>query len=431
MISSKCGLIKLVGRGPFRAQDPLSFSLGIQSAELSRILNISNTSKAGGGGEDFEKALAATLGETAERYSMLFFDKDEMVHATYRDVADYAPHPDILRLYSREQCDDPARRARLDYFDEDSRIRWVWGHSLTSGEPRLVPAPLVYLNYPFDDDEAAIGRNASTGLAAGLTVEEALLTGLCEVIERDTFTLSWMHRRVGPQIVLDDPELKHKTEHRFHADHPAVDLKIFDTTIDLPVLSVFGVLRRPAEFGPALCVAAVSHLDKRVAIGKCLRELGQSLPFFRYLFPQLEDWEPNEDHTDLVSFDHHCMLYNKRPDLIPKTMAFVDEARDTVLFSELPDRSTGRPLGDLEKLISSLAERDFEVIAIDITTEDILDVGLRVVRVVVPGLMPMHGNHNTRYLGVKRLHEIPRQMASKQSGWIPGAPINPDPHPFP
>lgn len=427
MISSKVGVVRRVAHGLYRTQDPSTFAMGIIASDLSRFSEIVNTSKGGGGGDRLEAAMAATIGEAAERYCMLFYDKAEMVHAAHRDVAADAVHPDCARLYSREQIEALGPDTRMRYFTEDTVIRWVWGWSLTHRCRRLVPASLVYMNYKFDEDEAAIGRNASTGLAAGLTVEEAILTALYEVIERDAFTICWLRRRPGRRIVVDDDELGAWLRQRFYTDHPLVDVRIHDVTLDVPVPSCFVVMCRPAEFGPAVCVGSASRLDPRQAVRKCLLEAGQGIPYFRFLLAQLKDWQPAPDFSDISSFDHHCVFYLKRPDLVPEAFAFLKQAEERPL-SSLPDRSTGRVLGDIVHCVELLREAQLEVVVVEITTPDILDVGMRVVRVVVPGMVPLHGVHRYAFLGAQRLHVGPGRLGP--DGQDDGS-FNPYPHPFP
>jgi ribosomal protein S12 methylthiotransferase accessory factor len=429
-VSPKVGLVKTLQQGVTLAQDPALFALGLGLQDLSRFSGILNSDKAGGGGELAERALVATIGEAIERYCTLFYDKEEMVRGTARELSPHVVDPDLIRYFSREQIEQIGKRVG-SYFTEDSTTYWVWGTSLTSGEARLVPASQVYLNYELDDDEVVPGRNASTGLAAGTTIEEAILTGLFEVVERDCFTLSWLHRHLGPRIAVDDPELERVLYERFYVGHPSVDLAFYDITLDIPIPSLFAVLRRPAEYGPALCVTSVARLSMKDAIRKGLCELGQELPYLRFLRHQLADWEPLPDHSDVVTFDHHFTLYSKRPDLAKKAMAFCDRVEEEVPLSQLPDYRTGRALGDIERCVAVLAEQGYEVIVVDITTEDVRELGWCVVRVLVPGLVPLHGHHRRPYLGLPRLREIPDKLRWAENGWDPKAGLNPDPHPFP
>lgn len=190
LISPKVGLIRALAHGEYRTQDPVTFALGSRVADLSRVSELISVNKAGGGGETIEMALAATIGEAVERYCTLVYDSDDMVLASWRDEPDAAVHPDLLRLFTKEQVAARPPTSRLAHFTETTRLRWVWCHSLTHGVPCLVPAPLVYLSYEPGADEGFIGRNASSGLAAGATPEEAILSGLHEVVEGDVFTLS-------------------------------------------------------------------------------------------------------------------------------------------------------------------------------------------------------------------------------------------------
>jgi len=430
LISRRVGILRAVGPAVTYAQDPAVFSAGTVSSQLSLSPRISNPGKAGGAGETLEASLAAAIGEAVERYSMLFYDKSQMILASYRDLGEPAVPPDLLRLHSRQQVDDPRRSGKLAYFDGDSRLRWMWGWSLTHDRARLVPAALVYLGYDVGPEEAAIGSNASTGLAAGLTQEAAILSGLYEVVERDAFALSWLFRQVRRKVLVDDAELEAKLQTAFAIDRSSVSLDLFDLTFDIPMTSMLAVLRRPAEFGPALCVGAAARLSPRDAARKSLLELGQGLPYLRVLMAQGSGWVAQEDFANLTSFDHHLMLYNQQPNLVAAALAFYDSAREEPM-SSIPDSSTGRLKGDVERCVDLLGQAGYEVIVVDLTTPDLREAGFSVVRVLVPGLVPLHGDHALPYLGVARLRELPWRL-----GWVdrkqdPLASLNPLPHPFP
>ncbi|MFP5288282.1 MAG: YcaO-like family protein, partial [Thermoanaerobaculia bacterium] len=170
-VSPKVGLMQNIQQGVNLAQDPELFAMGVGLQDLSRFSGVLNSDKAGGGGELAERALVATMGEAIERYCTLFYDKEEMVRGTARELAPDVVDPNLIRYFSRGQIEQNGRRGE-SYFTEDSPTYWVWGTSLASGEARLVPASQVYLNYKRDDGEVLPGRNASTGLAAATTIEE-------------------------------------------------------------------------------------------------------------------------------------------------------------------------------------------------------------------------------------------------------------------
>jgi ribosomal protein S12 methylthiotransferase accessory factor len=430
LISPKVGLIRRVVDTRYQAQDPVVFAAGVLPADFSRCLSDGQALKAGGAGDDAATALMAAIGEAAERHCANFFDRDDMVFGAFRDLAEDAVSPDLLRLFSREQIERFGPRGP-DYFDESSRIRWVWAYSLNERRPRLVPASLVYLTYRPTEGEAKIGLNASTGLAAGATREEAILGGLLEIVERDAFTISWMHRQAGRRIEVDDDGLQRALRTRLWADRPSVDVKIFDLTNDLQIPVVFLVMRRQAEFGPVACVGTAARVSPRQALRKCMVEAGQNFPYFRYLMDSEKNWQPAPDYSNLINFDYHCLNYLKRPELVPQAFAFCDQCTDRVALSELPDRSADRVLANLEHCVARLGEAGYNVIVADITTPDIAAVGLSVVRVIVPGLVPLHGQHPRPFLGVRRLFEVPFRLGWDKRGWSPEDGLNPFPHPFP
>lgn len=431
LVSSRVGVLKHVGHGCYHAQDPATFAMGVSASDISRFSETVNPSKGGGGGEVLLHALAATIGEAAERYCMFFYDKNEMILAPHREVAEHAASPDYLRLYSQKQIEGLGPNARVTYFDENTPVRWVWGYSLTTQTPRLVPASLVYMNYQFGEDEPVIGRNASTGLAANLTIEEAILTAIYEVVERDAFTICWLSRRPGRKITIDDEGLLGLLRKKFHYDHPKVEARVFDITLDVPIPSVFVMIKRPAEFGPAICVGSTSRLSPVAAVHKGFLEAGQGIPYFRFLLAQLKDWEPSDDYLNVTSFDHHCVFYLKRPDLVPEAFAFLDRAEAEVPLSSMPDRSTGRVLGDINLCVDMLREAGLEVIVVEITTPDIRDVGMRVVRVLIPGMVPLHGVYKYPFLGSKRLSDFPLRTSPARGDIADDLEFNPHPHPFP
>jgi ribosomal protein S12 methylthiotransferase accessory factor len=116
------------------------------------------------------------------------------------------------------------------------------------------------------------------------------------------------------------------------------------------------------------------------------------------------------------------------PELIPKVQ-FV-ERPPTQSLGKLPSRSTGTITGDIAVCLDALTSKGFDVLVVDLTTRDVAEAGFRVARVLIPGLQPLHGDHRFRFLGGKRLYQVPRvlgypqECTTEESLW-------PWPHPFP
>lgn len=89
--------------------------------------------------------------------------------------------------------------------------------------------------------------------------------------------------------------------------------------------------------------------------------------------------------------------------------------------------TTGDSGQDLAFLVQRLKQAGCDVIAVECTTDEAHDVGFRVVRVIIPQLMPLSFTHRARYLAHPRLYEAPARMGLPVHG---EADINPNPQPF-
>jgi ribosomal protein S12 methylthiotransferase accessory factor len=441
LLSHKVGILRDLGSGVYYPGDPRSFVMGNHSTDPARLgAGVGYLrDRSGSAGLTLERALAASIGESAERYCMRFYGSEHLVFGSYDDLKhEYRlVHPDLARLHNEAQIlakggpKSPGGYGRVTVFTTSSKVKWTWGYSLTAKKWTLVPAFLVYLPYKTSPGEERTGWNSSTGLAAGNTLEEAILSGIYEWVERDAFITCWLNRFVPREITVDLPETQTLLDTRYQIKHPKVQLKIFDTMLDIQIPSSFVWMIRPIEFGAVTFVGAASRLRPAAAVEKALVELAQCVPYCRYNLTRMADWTPKPDFSDVRSFEEHSVLYLKRFDLVDEAFKFCRDVDRQVGLSEIPDRSTGSVLGDINVCVEEIARHGYEVVVVDITTPDVREAGLRVVRVVVPGLANMHGNHNWPCLAVQRLYDIPIKLGWDRFGWDASAGLNPLPHPFP
>jgi ribosomal protein S12 methylthiotransferase accessory factor len=183
---------------------------------VARVHGDSNTWEAEAGmlssgkGTTDDDARASALCEALERYSGGFNGDEPRRSATLAELGDAAIHPNAYMNFSatqyaeRERWNAQARSFRTyvpEPFDARERIEWspVW--SLTNERERLVPTALCY--YGAHGPGARFCVADSNGNAAGNTIEEAILHGLLELVERDHVALWWYNRLPLPGVDLD------------------------------------------------------------------------------------------------------------------------------------------------------------------------------------------------------------------------------------
>ena len=371
-----------------------------------------------------EGAEAASIGEALERYSASFVASDRLVV----DSADRLPgavDPERFALFHDTQLADPTFPFRS--FRRETIVSWVAGYALPGGAPAYLPAQLVFLAWGRGvSGEERIAYSTSSGLACGATMEEAVLTGLLEQIERDAVMLTWYDRLSLPLLDWSrDPELA-RLDARYFAptglEYSAVDLSVF-----FGVPTVLGVVHgAPGALG-ALGVGAASTPTVGVAWRKALAEAFTVRRWVRdHAFERPED--ADRPAAEIEGFDGHTIFY-AHPDRAARA-AFLDcspERRDT---RDVPPLAGSNVLELIEAACDRLATRRVSAYAVDVTSPDVRGGGFHVVKVIAPELCQLDAVERARFLGSRRLYR-----AAHEAGLLPRpltpVDLNPDPHPFP
>jgi ribosomal protein S12 methylthiotransferase accessory factor len=377
----------------------------------------------GGAAGTAQGAVAKALGEAVERYCAAIYRSDDLIYSCYGDLREPATPPDSYALYTSAQYDAPGFPWRP--FGSDTTVAWTRGTSLVTGRRTLVPAAYVYVPYRYrrSRSEAPITQPISTGLACGTSLEDATLTALCEVIERDAFTITWQARLSRPRIRVDSlPTGLIALLDRFQSVGLTVHLVDITTDIACPTVLTIAEGFRPTS--PAVAVAAAAHPDPDIAVRKSLEELAHTRKFadqcMDFLPPVPVDVENEHPAVD----DQRAHLRFYCPQEAKPLARFAWASTDEVCLRHI--RTTaGRTL---DALVADVAATGQDVIALDLTTSDVAELGLHVVRVVVPGCHPLHMGHAFRCRGGDRLATVPIRLGA--SDWSPEL-ENPYPHPFP
>jgi ribosomal protein S12 methylthiotransferase accessory factor len=90
----------------------------------------------------------------------------------------------------------------------------------------------------------------------------------------------------------------------------------------------------------------------------------------------------------------------------PARFAFANQNPN--VKSELPPCAEGD--SPLEWIVGRLAGLGMEVFVVDVTSPEVREFGVVVVKVIVPELMPITFSHSVRYLGHPRLYTAPAKL---------------------
>jgi len=418
LVNNHVGIISHLQEVRGQAGEPEFFHYYSKACNTQAFSQQTNFVEAGGASAHRSVAMAKAIGEAVERYCSAIFWKEDFPLEPYSTASFKCIHPDEFALYSDEQLMQPG----FPYvpFLARTPIRWTQTVDSSSGEIWHVPASMVYLPYLYDAElgEAAIAQSISTGLACHTSKTGAAISALCEVIERDAFTITWQAMLQACPVHVDSlSEDNQDLVRRFEMTGGTV--RILNLTLDHGIPAILTILMHLSEELPAFVFSASAHLNPEVAVRKSLEELAHT----RRLGVELK----HQNHQPTRKQDAHVKLYTNP--VSQPAVEFLLKSDDWIDFTKLPNLSSGDADEDLAIISQRISAAGFKPLLKDVTTPDIEGLGLCVVRAVIPGFHPLFMGHHVRALGGWRLWNIPQQLGyvgiSKEAG------DNPAPHPFP
>lgn len=253
----------------------------------------------------------------------------------------------------------------------DEAIYWTHGWSLFSQEKVILPFNFCYANTPFEDKFTNFFHN---GGSAGNCIEEAILQGIFELIERDAVAIWWYNKLGCPRVDFSavSPLLLRQIEEQLS---PEYDVWVLDLTQDIkvPVMCAVSQHRVSGEFA----LGFGCHLDSTISCQRALTEL----------FQLIEIKDNNTSPFQLSQINAEAYLYGDQNNL-HKLMP------SELLSSDLKD--------DIDYCLAELKKIDLDIIVIN-NSRAVL--GLSSVKVIIPGLC-----HIFPYFGLDRLYQVPVDM---------------------
>lgn len=387
---------------------------------------------------NYEQAEVSAIAEALERYAgMRPTGKRTTVRASYRELGVQALDPRELGLHSEEQYSLPGYP--YTQYSDDLVCNWVWGYSFQHQRPLLVPERCVYYGMHYWTSEPPFVYEISNGCALGSCLEEAILHGILEVVERDAFLMVWYARMAVPRVDLtqvDDPLIGLMVERIFHLTGYTVHAFNITLNQDIPCFWVMGVDEQDRPDMPKALCAAGSHLHPEKALINALQELapiiGQERPRYKRELPRVR--EMYADSSKVIKMEDHSLLYSL-PEAFERLEFLYRTPRHQTVREAFASFYQAQPFTDLRDDLQSIIKRYLregtDIIVVDQTTPEQHLAGFCCVKVIMPGMLPMTFGHSARRLtGLSRVLQVPYELGYV-SRPLTEANLNPYPHPFP
>ncbi|WP_162950465.1 YcaO-like family protein [Rhizobium jaguaris] len=371
---------------------------------------------AAGGGLTASRALSAACGEAMERLC-LQTPAVSTDPVTANTLSGEVIDPRRLLYFTPEQY--AQTNFPLKPYKSSVPIHWVSGHSLVDERPVWVPAFAVYGATAVSDPFGPHDHIVSTGCACALTKDAAILNGLYEVIERDSFMIHWENRWPGSDRPLPDYCLS--LSDRLAKCGFQLEVRCLDNDLAIPVAVAAVADQENGRASMAFGAAARANWNQ-AAERACEEAVLTSFWVTGQLSRAHADFSDVYREMDgLADPARHAFLYG------------FDEMKETArcLFEpidEIPELDSGpaNPDAEMTWLLGKLVGAGMEPFFVDITLDSIAALGFTVQKVLVPGLTPLARGRHARPLANGRLANVPRRL-----GRVACRDFNPEPHPFP
>lgn len=314
-----------------RLDIPVYFSVCGRDAE-----QVIGTKKQMGKGGTPHQAEASAVMELAERFSFFSFCKDDRNFFTeeYRNIKKRTLSFEAIAKSVHDNAKD------LDKAEEIfSRLplRWTWAYNMTTDEEQLIP-----FNWFFTINEF-------NGPSAGNCVEEAVLQGICELVERHVSSIVSRNRlkipAIDPGSATDPLVLEMIQKYR----KAGVELFLSDFSLDTGIPSVAALAYDPSTFPEKseIVWTAGTTPDPQKALSRALTEVAQLAGDFNSGSNYVASGLPKFKELSEANFVIHT--------------------ENKVNIANLPNLSDENIRVEVENCLKALSTIDMEVILVDVT----------------------------------------------------------------
>ncbi len=330
-----------------------------------------------------------------------------LMEAIERQTAIYAEVPQLEGSYPKLRAGNIAvadprsfNHKLRDEYSESREYRWMEGYDLLAEEPVLVPSGLAGYGPQYTGAQSPYEVNSSNGLASGNCFAEAVCHALCELLERDAWTMAELRSQwipfaraqalFGTEVAAlgaDDPDAYPRID-LDDAGEPFIELMhkfrsagfspvIRDLTSDFGIPCAIASVADDSLPGfPQAHSGMGAHPNARIAVVRALTELAQS---------RVVDIQGvREDLRPAGVKVHPAGTKTQRVQKIQTERWMLQQAGIERQFRDITSTENEDIAADIRLILSRLAQSGIErVIVVDLSEPGGI---FSVVRVLVPGL---------------------------------------------
>lgn len=309
-----------------------------------------------------DQAKASAIMEAMERYSAELRETDTIVCGTLEEMRNAG--------VSYLEPADMILPARVMNGLEASEIAWTKCYDILRGENVWVPACAVFYPY-YPDGDLQLFRFHTNGIAAGNTIEEAILHAMFEVIERDAWSIAESLNMTKADVIIDSEDSIPGKLLRLFKD-AGVEVNLKNLTVDTGVTTIAASSDDIRTKDPEmLSIGLGAHLDPEIAVIRALTEVAQS--------------RTTHKHGLKINAELQKKTRDMGYENIKKVNAlWYRSNKNKIKLSELKNEATPYVLDDIELVLGKIMDAGFDrVVVADLTRPEI---GIPVVRVIIPGM---------------------------------------------
>ena len=314
-----------------------------------------------GKGAKKDQAKASAMMEGFERYSAEKQDKDceNSIIATVNDLKN-SIHPENFIL--------PNETKNLDF--NHTEIEWILSTDIVTEKKYYIPSNAIF--HPFTPKNSTpLFKGNTNGLASGNVLEEAVLHGIFEVVERDAWSIFELTKKNKKQINIKSIKnpLINELLNKFKKE--AIDIKLMDLTADINIPTIAATADDTMLKDPALLTLGVgTHLNPEIAIIRALTEVAQSR------VTQIHGAREDTVRADFMRKAGYLRM--KRIN-----NHYFNEEKEQIQIEDVENKTTDSLKSDIEIAVSELKKFSLDKILFTNLTRE--ELAVNVVRVVIPG----------------------------------------------